>query len=132
MDRPSVQRLLIAYAVDLICVLKGLFNLTIADSTPCLTLTTTWTEVEAVFKNYVQSPSHQRTHEIISITTRYEHILTVDDIRREVCELLQEFAFIFPSANAHASLPSSSTRHLDSASSTSTSSHTPVGYLNIG
>ena len=89
MNRPTVQQLLIAYAVDLICILKGLFNLTIA---PCLTLTTTWTELEVVFKNYAQSPSRQRIYEIIcSIPTRYEQSLTVDDIRREVCELLREW-----------------------------------------
>ena len=64
----------------------------IAELTPCLTLTTTWTEVEVVFKDYAQSPSRQRIHETIcSMTTRYEQILTVDDIGREICELLQEW-----------------------------------------
>ncbi len=88
MGRPSVQRLLIAYTVDLISVLRELFNITLK---PELALTTTWTELQAAFEAYERS-SCQRIHESICSKTSWddEQILTADGISRKVHELLQE------------------------------------------
>ena len=88
MDRPDVQRLLIAYIVDLIRVLIELFNLTIRFE---LALTTTWTEVQEAVKIYEKSSACQRIHEQIRLkTTREDQRMTSDDISRMVRELLRE------------------------------------------
>ena len=88
MGRPDVQRLLIAYIVDLIRVLIELFNLTIRFE---LALTTTWTEIQAAFEIYEKSSACQRIHERIrSKTTRDDQRMVADDISRMVRELLRE------------------------------------------
>ncbi|KAI9463259.1 hypothetical protein BJY52DRAFT_74397 [Lactarius psammicola] len=84
---PSVQRLLIAYTVDLISVLRELFDITLR---PELALTTTWTELQEAFETYERSFSRQRIHNSISSETpRGEQMLTADGISRKVRELLQ-------------------------------------------
>ena len=89
MARPLVQRLVIAYIVDLINVLRELFLITLR---PESSLTTTWSEVLEAFESYARSSSGQRIHEILcSRTMRDEQILTADGISREVRKLLQEY-----------------------------------------
>ena len=87
MGRPPVQRLLIAYTVDLINVLRKLFDITL--SRPELGLTTTWTELREAFEAYEHS--RQRVHERIRPrTTQDEQTLSADGISEKVRELLQE------------------------------------------
>jgi hypothetical protein len=86
--RPAVHRLLVAYIVDLIRVLRELFDLTLR---PDLALTVTWTELREALEAYEQSLSRQRIHKIIcSKITRDEQILTADGIGRMVRDLLRE------------------------------------------
>ena len=85
MGRPSVQRLLIAHTVDLICVLRKLFDITLR---PELLLTTTWTELREAFEAYERSYSRQRIHE--SICSRTTQTLTADGIGEKIRELLRE------------------------------------------
>ncbi|KAH9012450.1 hypothetical protein EDB84DRAFT_1680696 [Lactarius hengduanensis] len=81
-----VQRLLIAYTVDLVGVLRELFYITLR---PDLALTTTWEALQAAFETYEQSFSRQSIHKnIYSNTTRDEQTLSVDDISRIVRDLL--------------------------------------------
>jgi hypothetical protein len=88
MGRSAVHRLLIAYTVDLIRVLRELFDLTLR---PDLALTTTWTELREAFESYEQSNSRQRIHQsICSRTTLDEPTLTPDGISRKVRELLRD------------------------------------------
>ncbi len=87
MVRPAVQRLLIAYTVDLISVLRELFDITLR---PELALTTTWTELKEAFETYERSFSRQRIHNNISSKTpRGEQMLTADDISKKVRDLLE-------------------------------------------
>ena len=81
-----VQRLLIAYTVDLIRVLRELFDITLQ---PRLALTTTWEGLQGAFEAYERSASRQRAHHVIS--SQGEQILTVDGINRKVRELLKEY-----------------------------------------
>jgi len=79
---PEVQRLLIAYTVDLISVLRELFDLTLQ---PALALTTTWQELREAFETYERSSSRQRIHGIIcSKSPQGEQILTADGINEKV------------------------------------------------
>ena len=87
MGRPLVQRLLIAYTVDLIGILRELFSNTLRRGSP----TTTWTELQEAIVAYEQSSSRQRVHH--SITSKIPlsgPILTIDGVSRMVCELLQD------------------------------------------
>ncbi|KAH9045199.1 hypothetical protein EDB85DRAFT_2270248 [Lactarius pseudohatsudake] len=86
---PSVQRVLIAYTVDLVSVLVELFGITLR---PEFAFMTTWTELQTAFEAYEGSPSRQRIREsICSKTTRDdEKILTAGGISRKLRELLQE------------------------------------------
>ena len=88
MGRPSVQRLLIAHTVDLISVLRKLFD--ILTLRPGLGPTTTWTELREAVETY--ELSRQLIHEnICSRTMQDEQTLTADGINSEkVRELLQE------------------------------------------
>ena len=88
MSRASVHRLLIAYTVDLIRVLRELFDLTLR---PELALATTWTELREAFEAYERSYSRQRVHtNICSRTTQDELTLTPESISRKVRELLRD------------------------------------------
>jgi hypothetical protein len=79
---PEVQRFLIAYTVDLISVLRELFDLTLQ---PALALTTTWQELREAFETYERSSSRQRIHGIIcSKSPQGEQILTADGINEKV------------------------------------------------
>ena len=81
-SRPEVQRLLIAYTVDLVNVLKELFDLTLK---PALALSTTWEEVREAFEAYECSSSRQRIHNIIcSKALQGEQILSADGLNKEV------------------------------------------------
>ena len=85
--RAAVQKLLIAYTVDLIRVLRELFDITLR---PDLALTTTWTELRAAFEAYEQSQARQRIHHKICRTSQGDRTLTADDICNKVRELLRE------------------------------------------
>jgi hypothetical protein len=88
MSRPSVQRLLIAYTVDLIGVLRELFYFTLK---PDLALTTTWPVLQEAFQAYERSSCRQRAHD--SICSEYQlgdKVLTANGIDKKVHELLNE------------------------------------------
>ena len=88
MSRPSIQRLLIAYTVDLICVLKELLNVVLR---PELAHTITWTELQEAFVAYEQTDFRQRVHDSIrSKIPLSGPILTTEGISKMVRELLQE------------------------------------------
>ncbi|KAH9033826.1 hypothetical protein EDB85DRAFT_1890099 [Lactarius pseudohatsudake] len=84
---PSVQRLLIAYTVDLVSVLRELFDITLR---PDLALTTTWKELQVAFESYERSYSRQRIHNSIYSNTMWGQQMTVDDVSRMIGELLSE------------------------------------------
>jgi len=86
MTRPEIQRLLIAYTVDLISVLRELFDITLK---PDLALTTSWKELKAAFEAYERSPSCRRIHDSICSPTQGE-LLTVDGLSNKIRELLEE------------------------------------------
>ncbi|KAH8977265.1 hypothetical protein EDB92DRAFT_1891264 [Lactarius akahatsu] len=81
----SVQRLLIAYTVDLVGVLRELFDITLR---PDLALTTTWKELQVAFESYERSYSRQRIHNGIYSNTARGQQMTVEDISRMVSDLL--------------------------------------------
>ncbi|KAF8269756.1 CHAT domain-containing protein [Lactarius quietus] len=74
LENVSSVRLLVAYTVDLIRVLRELFDITLR---PDLALKATWTEIQAAFEAYERSQSRQRVHEMIcSKTAQDEQALT--------------------------------------------------------
>ena len=77
---------LIAYIVDLIGVMRGLFDTTLFEAPG----TITWVHIQRAFDEYArQSGSYQHIHKSIrSNTMRDGQTLTADDIRRKVRELL--------------------------------------------
>ncbi|PPQ80109.1 hypothetical protein CVT25_001477 [Psilocybe cyanescens] len=85
---PDVQRLLIAYTVDLISVLRELFDLTLK---PALALTATWEELQEAFETYERSASRQRVHNSIREKVQEgKQILTADGLDRVVRVLVEE------------------------------------------
>ncbi|KAH9058928.1 hypothetical protein EDB83DRAFT_2675655 [Lactarius deliciosus] len=84
---PSVQRLLIAYVVDLVGVLRELFDITLR---PDLALTPTWKELQAAFESYERSYSRQRIHNSIYSNTMRGQQMTVDNMSRMISKLLSE------------------------------------------
>jgi len=85
--RPGVQRLLIAYTVDLISVLKELFYFTLR---PASALAPTWDDLKNAFETYERSSSRQRIHNIIcSKSPQGGQILTEDDIYEQVHVLVK-------------------------------------------
>ena len=91
MGRPLVQRLLIAYTVDLIGILRELFSKLFSNTLRPVSPTITWTELQEAIVAYEQSSSRQRIHH--SITSKIPlsgPILTIDGVSRMVCELLQD------------------------------------------
>ncbi|KAH8979492.1 hypothetical protein EDB86DRAFT_3248366 [Lactarius hatsudake] len=84
---PPVQRLLIAYVVDLVGVLRRLFYITLR---PDLALTTTWKELQVALESYERSHSRQRIHNSIYSNTMRGQQMTVDDVSRMMSELLSE------------------------------------------
>ena len=85
--RPEVQRLLIAYTVDLVNVLKELFDITLS---PALALTTTWKELREAFEAYEHSSSRQRVHNVIrSKALQGKCILTADGFMETVSALVE-------------------------------------------
>lgn len=84
--RPDVQRLLIAYTVDLISVLRELFDLTLK---PGLALKTDWQELKEAFETYEKSASRQHNHDIISLRSpQSQQILSANSIHEKVRELV--------------------------------------------
>jgi len=77
----EVQRVLIAYIVDLIEVLKRLFEKTITAE-----LATTWPDLQAAFVEYEKSSARQSIHERIRSKNP---MLTSDEIEKKVKQLLQ-------------------------------------------
>jgi len=86
-NTPSVQRLVMAYTVDLIRVLRELHDIT---HRPNLVLTASWVELQAAFEAYERSHSRQRIHERICSKTAHDEILSADEISQKVRELLQD------------------------------------------
>jgi len=85
--RPGVQRLLIAYTVDLISVLKELFYFTLR---PASALAPTWDDLKNAFETYERSSSRQRIHNIIcSKSPQGGQILTADDIYEQIDVLVK-------------------------------------------
>ena len=88
MDRAPVQRLLIAYTVDLIRVLRELFDITLR---PDAKLVTTWRDLKEAFETYEQSHSRQHIHRsICSKSSQDGWIVTASDIRKKLRELLEK------------------------------------------
>ncbi|KAF5348285.1 hypothetical protein D9756_010480 [Leucocoprinus leucothites] len=84
---PEVQRLLVAYTMDLVHVLRELFDFTLK---PTLALTTTWEELREAFEAYECSSSRQRIHNIIpSKVPQGEQILTPDGLDKKVRALVE-------------------------------------------
>ena len=87
--RHEVQRLLIAYTVDLISVLRELFDLTLQ---PNKALATTWQEVKEAFEAYERSLSRQKNHNsICSKSARGQQIITADGISEMVRDLVMKY-----------------------------------------
>ena len=87
-SRSSVHQLLIAYTVDLIRVLRELFDITLR---PELAFATTWNELKEAFEAYERSNSRQRIHKIIcSKAMQDDQSLTPDSIGSKVRELLRD------------------------------------------
>jgi len=82
----AVQRLLIAYTVDLIRVLRELFDITLR---PELALAVTWMELRSAFEAYEQSKARQHIHERVCAET-HGIALTAEDVGNRVRELLRE------------------------------------------
>jgi hypothetical protein len=82
LGRSEVQRVVIAYIVDLIRVLIELFNITIRAE---LALTTTERELYEAFEAYVKSSSRQRIHDRIRSMKR---MMSTGEISREIRWLL--------------------------------------------
>ena len=87
MSRSSVHRLVIAYTVDLIRVLRELFDITLR---PDLALATGWTELQAAFEAYERSHSRLRIHKRICTKSGQDETLSADDISQKVRELLRD------------------------------------------
>jgi hypothetical protein len=89
MARSSVQRLLVTYTVDLISVLRELFDLTLQ---PNKSLATTWQELKEAFEAYERSPSRQHIHNsICSKPAQGEQTMTADDMTEKVRDLVREY-----------------------------------------
>ena len=87
-DRAPVQRLLFAYTVDLIRVLRELFDITLR---PNAELTTNWSDLKEAFETYQRSPSRQYIHKsICSYTPHDGWILTANDLTNKLRELLNK------------------------------------------
>ena len=89
MCRASVQRLLIAYIVDLIRVLKELFDITLR---PELAPSITWTELREAFEVYERSRLRQRIHREICSKMVEGDPLTGDGIGRKVKDLVRDLS----------------------------------------
>ena len=87
MGRSSVQRLVIAYTVDLIRVLRELFDITLR---PDLALTIGWAELQAALEAYERSHSRQHVHRKICSKTGQDETLSAEEISQKVRELLRD------------------------------------------
>jgi len=87
-NEAPVQRLLFAYTVDLIRVLRELFDITLR---PDAELTTTWPDLKEAFETYERSPSRRHIHKsICSYTPQDGWILTAKDLTNKLRELLNK------------------------------------------
>ncbi len=79
--RHEVHSLLVAYTVDLIKVLRELFDIALQ---PGIALTTTWKELQEAFEAYERSPSRERIHQIIcSKVPQGKQIISADGLDEE-------------------------------------------------
>ncbi|KAF5346881.1 hypothetical protein D9756_010595 [Leucocoprinus leucothites] len=86
---PDVQRLLVAYTVDLTNVLGELFDFTLK---PALALKTTWEELREAYEAYERSSSRQRIHDIIrSKAPQGEQLLSADGLDEKVRALVEGY-----------------------------------------
>ncbi|KAF8269279.1 hypothetical protein EI94DRAFT_1799447 [Lactarius quietus] len=86
-NEAPVQRLLFAYAVDLIRVLRELFDITLRPDA----LTTTWPDLKEALESYDRSPSRRHIHKsILSYTPHDGWILTAKDLSNKLRELLNK------------------------------------------
>ena len=83
MDRSEVQRLLIAYIVDLVKVLTELFDITIRVESA---LTTNMVDLHEAFETYEKSDSRRSIHESIRSN---KPMKSVGEISREIRQLLE-------------------------------------------
>ena len=88
MVRAPVQRLLIAYTVDLIRVLRELFDFALR---PGSKLTIAWSDVREALETYARSPSRQDIHRsICSNALQDGWIVTASDVGKKLRELLEK------------------------------------------
>jgi hypothetical protein len=89
MARPEVQRLLVTYTVDLIRVLRELFDLMLQ---PQKALTAaTWEDLKEAFEAYERSLSRQHNHRSIHSEQAWgRRLVTVDNITEKVHDLVGE------------------------------------------
>jgi len=89
MARSLVQRLLVAYTVDLTIVLRELFDLTLQIDKA---LATTWQELKEAVETYQRSSSYQDIHNsICSKSAGGEQIMSADEMRAKVRELVKGY-----------------------------------------
>jgi len=87
-NEAPVQRLLFAYTVDLIRVLRELFDITLR---PNAEFTTNWSDLKEAFETYERSPSRRHIHKsICSYTPQDGWILTANDLCNKLRELLSK------------------------------------------
>jgi hypothetical protein len=78
-----------AYTVDLILVLKSLFDFTLK---PGLEGTPTWEVLQDAFEAYERSDSRRHIHDSVSSNfQRSERILDQDSISKKVAELVGKY-----------------------------------------
>lgn len=86
---PEVQRLLIAYTVDLILVLESLFKFTLK---PGLFGTTSWGVLKEAFEAYERSDTPHCVHgHVRSYVDECNQVFNVDGIRNKIDELIKEY-----------------------------------------
>ncbi|KAF5346271.1 hypothetical protein D9756_011263 [Leucocoprinus leucothites] len=89
-NTPEVQCLLITYTVDLINILRELFDFT-HKSSPALTIT--WEGLREVFEAYECSPTCQRIHDIARCEALQSiQILTADGLDKRVRALVEGYS----------------------------------------
>jgi len=87
-NEAPVKHLLFAYTVDLIRVLRELFDITLRPDTM---LTPTWPDLKEAFEIYEQSPSRRIIHKSIrSYTPQGGWIPTANDLSNKLRELLNK------------------------------------------
>ena len=87
-ERPSVERLIMAYSVDLILVLKSLFDFTLK---PDLAGSANWEVLKEAFEAYQRSHDIQQNHNFCRSALQQENQnLDQDSFRARIRELLDK------------------------------------------